>query len=332
MPEPTSRVEPRTPAAPAAAAHSADARGEPISRQHHQAKGLGLGAKLGLLALLLAAGGAAWWQWGREAPPAAPAPQASATAAAPAAGPEPSLAPEAAPAPAPSEAAATSHPIEPAADAQGRPPLVADDGQALAQAVSEWLGREATLRFVATDDLARRITATVDNLARGQAAVRLWPLHPVGGRMVVARTDDGGMTIAAENAARYDAVVGFVAGLNVEQGAALYRRVYPVLQQAYENLGYPGQRFNDRLVAVIDHLLATPDPTAPLALKLVQVHSQAQPGVPQAPQQPWLRYEFVDSELQNASAGQKILLRMGIGHTQRIKAQLRALRAQITKP
>lgn len=328
MPEPTSRMEPRTPAAP----HSADARGEPISRQHHQTKGLGLGAKLGLLALLLAAGGAAWWQWGREAPPAALAPQAPATAAAPAAAPEPSAAPEAAPAPAPSEAAATSHPIEPAADAQGRLPLAVDDGKGLAEAVSEWLGREATLRFVATDELARRTVGTIDNLARSQAPVQLWPLHPVGGRMVVARTDDGGMTIAAENAARYDAVVGFVTGLNVQQGAALYRRVYPVLQQAYENLGYPGQRFNDRLVAVIDHLLATPDPTAPLALKLVQVNSQAQPGAQLPPQQPWLRYELVDSELQNASAGQKILLRMGGGHTQRIKAQLRALRAQITKP
>ncbi|MDR2325290.1 MAG: DUF3014 domain-containing protein [Acidovorax sp.] len=325
MPEPTppqstNRTEPRGAVPPG------NAGAAPLSRQHHQAKGLGSGAKLGLLALLLAAAAAAWWQWGREVPP--PPASTPPALAAPAAPPQPDPAVTATPAePAPE---ATAHPIEPAADAQGRPPLAADDGKGLAETVSEWLGREATLRFVATDDLARRTVATVDNLARGQAAVRLWPLHPVGGRMVVARTDDGGMTIAAENAARYDAVVGFVTGLNVQQGAALYRRVYPVLQQAYENLGYPGQRFNDRLVAVIDHLLATPDPTAPLALKLVQVNSQAQPGA--QPQQPWLRYEFVDGELQNASAGQKILLRMGIAHTQRIKAQLRALRAQITKP
>jgi hypothetical protein len=50
-----------------------------------------------------------------------------------------------------------------------------------------------------------------------------------------------------------------------------------------------------------------------------------------APQQPWLRYEFADADLQSLSAGQKILLRMGVEHTQRIKAQLRALRAQITR-
>lgn len=322
-PRSTSRTE------PGSTAPFPSAGGEPISRQYHRAQGLGKGAKLGLFALLLAAGAAAWWQWGRETPPESLSPKVPA-AEAPTAEPAPPPTLQAAAAPAESEP--TAHPIEPAADAQGRPPLAAEDGNGLAQSVSEWLGRERTLRFVVTDDLARRIVATIDNLARGQAAVQLWPLHPVGGRMAVVRTDDGGMTIAADNAARYDAVVGFVAGLDVQQGAALYRRAYPVLQHTYENLGYPGQRFNDRLVAVIDHLLATPDPIGPLALKLVQVNSQAQPGVQQAPQQPWLRYEFVDSELQGASAGQKILLRMGIAHTQRIKAQLRAFRAQVTKP
>lgn len=299
-----------------------EARSEPISRQHHRKQGLGTAGRWALVAVvLLGAGYAGWYYWGRapatpETPPAAvPAPAA----------PAPAVTEPAPAAPAAEPAAAESHPLEPAADAQGRPPLAGGDGDGLAQAVTDWLGRERTLRFVATDALARRIAATVDNLARSQAASRLWPLHPVGGRMVVAQTDDGRMEIAPANAARYEAVVRFVVGLDVEQGGALYRRVYPVLQQAYEELGYPGQRFNDRLVAVIDHLLQTPEPAEPLALKLVQVQGQL------PSQQPWLRYEFADADLQSLSAGQKILLRMGVEHTQRIKAQLRALRAQITQ-
>ena len=299
-----------------------EARSEPISRQHHRKEGLGTTGRWALVAMvLLGAGYAGWHYWGRapaapETPPvAAPAPAA----------PAPTITEPAPAAPAAEPAADTSHPLEPAADAQGRPPLAGGDGDGLAQAVTEWLGRERTLRFVATDALARRIAAPVDNLARSQAASRLWPLHPVGGRMVVTQTDDGRMEIAPANAARYEAVVRFVVGLDVEQGGALYRRVYPVLQQAYEALGYPGQCFNDRLVAVIDHLLQTPEPPGPLALKLVQVQGQL------ASQQPWLRYEFADADLQALSAGQKILLRMGVEHTQRIKAQLRALRAQITR-
>lgn len=300
------------------------ASSEPISRQHHRNQGMGKGSQWALAAVvLLGAGYAGWYFWNKES--SAPAtPPVVASAPAPTA-PEAPAVIESTPAPAADPAAAESHPLEPAADDQGHPPLAAGDGEGVAQAVTDWLGRERTLRFVATDGLARRIVATVDNLARSQAAVRLWPLHPVGGRMAVTQTDDGKMEIAPENAARYEPVVRFVVGLDVQQAAALYRRVYPVLQQAYEELGYPGQRFNDRLVAVIDHLLQTPEPAGPLALKLVQVQGQL------PSKQPWLRYEFADGELQALSAGQKILLRMGVAHTQRIKAQLQELRAQITQ-
>lgn len=298
-------------------------RSEPISRQHHRAQGMGAGGKAALaLALLLGAGGA-WWWYGKPAKDAPPAEPPAATAPAPTeAAPEP-MPPAAQPIP--PEPAAASHPLEPAADAQGHPPLAGEDTGGLDTAVSTFLGREKTLRFVAADGLAQRIVATVDNLGRSQAATRLWPLHPVGGRMAVTQTDDGVMQIAPANAARYDALVGFVAGVDPVQAGALYRRVYPVLQGSYEALGYPGQRFNDRLVSTIDHLLQTPEPTDALTVKLVQVHGQV------ASQQPWLRYEFADEALQKHSAGQKILLRMGVAHTQRIKAVLRAVRAQVTQ-
>ncbi|WP_226858459.1 DUF3014 domain-containing protein [Diaphorobacter aerolatus] len=142
------------------------------------------------------------------------------------------------------------------------------------------------------------------------------------GRMAVVQTNDG-MQIAPENAARYDGVVGFVTAIDPAKAASVYKHVYPVLQHSYEELGYPGKQFNNRLVAVIDHLLTTPEPQGPLAIKLVQVQGE----VPS--QQPWLRYEFADPRLQSLSSGQKILLRMGPQNTQRIKSALRALRAQI---
>lgn len=296
-------------------------RSEPISRQHHRAQGMGGGRKLALAAVIVLLAGAGWWYWRSTQAPAPAAPVAAPTA--PPAAAEP--VPEAPAAPPPEAAAPEAHPLEPAADAQGRPPLAADDGAALSTAVSELVGREHTLRYVATDDLARRLVATLDNLPRSQAAARLWPLHPVGGRMVVTQTDDGGLTIAPANAARYDGLVQFLAGIDMVQAGALYRRIYPVLQKTYGDLGYPGQRFNDRLVQVIDHLLQTPEPAELPSLKLVQVQGQV------APKQPWLRYEFADAELQSLSAGQKILVRMGVAHTQRIKTLLRAARAQVVK-
>lgn len=200
--------------------------------------------------------------------------------------------------------------------------LTADDAQGLDRLVVEWLGQQA-LKFVVTPGLAHHIVATVDNLPRGHAAPRLWPLSPVGGQMALTSTEQGAAQIAAANSARYDALVGFVTSIAPSQAAQWYRQAYPVLQQAYENLGYPGQYFNDRLIAVIDHLLRTPQPTEPLAVRWVQVQGQV------APQQPWLRYEYADADLQALSAGQKILLRLGAAHRQRIQSYLQALRSQI---
>ena len=269
--------------------------------------------KIALLVAVLAALGYGGWRYMQraEAPPTAqqPAPEAPADAPAPA--------PEAS-----APVAEEDHPLEAEADEKGNPPLAADASTALEDAVRDWLGKENVLKFVAIDGLANRVVATIDNLPRSHAASRLWPLYPVGGRMAVQQANEG-LQIAPDNAARYNGVVGFVTSIDAAKAAAVYRRVYPVLQHSYEELGYPGKQFNNRLVAVIDHLIATPDLEGPLALKLVQVQGE----VPS--QQPWLRYEYADPKLEALSSGQKILLRMGPENSRRIKASLQTLRSQI---
>ena len=47
---------------------------------------------------------------------------------------------------------------------------------------------------------------------------------------------------------------------------AVYVRYYPLFQQAFRDLGYPNGHFNDRVVEVIDDLLAAPE--MPKAAKL----------------------------------------------------------------
>ena len=273
---------------------------------------------LGIAAL--AYGG--WWareHWAaqnRSQPSAAPAPLATPAApAAPVELPAPSLA-TAEPAEVPATPAQPQHPLAPAAQA-----LAADDAPSLDRMAREWLGARA-LQFLVMPGLAHHLVATIDNLPRGHAAPRLWPLSPVGGKLQT-QPNAQGLQIAAANSARYDAVVAFVTSLEPATVVQWYRQAYPVLQQTYEELGYPGQYFNDRLVAVIDHLLQTPQPQEPLDIRLVQVQGQV------APQQPWLRYEFADPDLQARSAGQKILLRLGSAHRATMMAYLQALRAQI---
>jgi hypothetical protein len=106
----------------------------------------------------------------------------------------------------------------------------------------------------------------------------------------------------------------------------MYRELYPLFQSAYEGIGFPGRHFNDRLVDVIDHLLATPEPTEPLTVQQVDVKG----SVPSL--RPWVRYEFSDPELEARSAGQKIFLRIGLEHQRRLKAKLAEVRRLVTQP
>src|SRR5690606_41131650 len=69
--------------------------------------------------------------------------------------------------------------------------------------------------------------------------------------------------------------------------------------------------FNDRLVQVLDLLIATPVHDEPLAVTLVEVKG------PVRSLRPWVRYEFADPALASLSAGQRMLLRMGPDHQRR---------------
>jgi len=100
--------------------------------------------------------------------------------------------------------------------------------------------------------------------------------------------------------------------LDAKRVAALYLRFYPLFQQAYEDLGYPGRYFNDRLVEAIDDMLAAPEIDKPIALVV-----------------PHVLYEFADPELESLSAGRKIMIRVGRGNEAILKAKLRELRQEI---
>ncbi len=108
--------------------------------------------------------------------------------------------------------------------------------------------------------------------------------------------------------------------VNIERAVRLYGRMYPLLQQAYADVGFPDRSFHVRLIEVIDLLLATPSVPEPLKVRLTEVKG----AIPST--RPWVRYEFDDPALEALSAGQKILLRSGPVNERRLKARLAELR------
>lgn len=256
---------------------------------------------------------AARWWWPRPVATVPPPPVAAHMT-------EPAAAPAVAAAPsAPALPAAT--PEVPAPEPQASaPPLAAAD---LGPAFVELLGAKAA-RWVERDDFARRFAATVDNLGRGHAASLLWPVNPTAGKFSVI-TYQGRTVIAPDNAARYRPFVQFFEQVDNVRAVALYARMLPLLQRAYEELGYPRQRFHARLLAVIDHLLAAPDAPELIDVQLTEVKG------PVPSLRPWVRYEFTDPALQAASAGHKLMVRVGATHQRRLKLKLQALRAELVR-
>lgn len=265
-------------------------------------------------AVLVAAalGGAAWWYWWRPAPEPE-LPPAVAESPAPAAEPEPVPAPEV------SEPQNPMDALEPPSTAL---PALQDSDAHMAQALNGLLGRDKVGSFLQVDGFVRRAVATVDNLTRSQAPARLWPVNPAPQRFQVEGAEEA-QAIAAANAARYKAFVAFAEAVPMDAAVKLYAQLYPLFQAAYEDLGYPSRYFNDRLIAVIDHLRAAPEPTGPVQVRLTKVEGEV-PSV-----QPWVRYEYADPELQALSSGQKMLVRVGLENERRLKTVLGELRRRV---
>jgi len=246
-------------------------------------------------AALVAVGGWYWYASRHRAPAAAPAP------------------PPAAPAPGANSEPQISHPIPGEGPGASALPALNDSDQVARDSFAGVLGKNPVGQFLVPQNIVRHIVVTVDNLPRNKVAVDLRPVKPTAGQTAVATQGDI-TTLSDANFARYAPLMRVVQEADVKSLAVVYERLYPLFQQSYEDLGYPGKYFNDRLVEVIDHLLQAPEVKGPVQLV-----------------QPKVFYEYADADLQGRSAGQKLLMRMGPGNERILKDKLRAFRAEIVK-
>lgn len=206
-----------------------------------------------------------------------------------------------------------NHPIDTQPANAAALPALAESDPAFRESLSGIFGHSLD-QFLVPKDMVRHIVATIDNLPRKKVAVQMWPLVPTGGAPAVDTQGDT-VTLSQSNSARYAPIMAVVRNTDTRQLAAVYKHFYPLFQQAYADLGYPEGYFNNRLVEVIDHLLETPEVKGPIAL--------TQPGV---------FYQFADPSLEERSAGQKLLIRMGSENMAELKLKLRELRREITRP
>lgn len=213
---------------------------------------------------------------------------------------------------APNVAPPIQHPL-PQAEVRDEPlPPLEQSDEPARDALTRTFG-DGILAFIVPNNFIRNFVATVDNLPRAKLAARLNPVKPVPGDFATRGNEDAA-TLSPDNYARYAQLVQLCQTTETQKLVDTYVHFYPLLQSAYEDLGYPDRYFNDRVVEVIDHLLATPEPKEPIGLK-----------------QPKVFYEFEDPRLEGLSAGQKALIRMGPAQAQATKTKLQDIRNRIAK-
>lgn len=187
------------------------------------------------------------------------------------------------------------------------------------------VGEAAAMQYFASDGLVARIVATVDMLGSRQVPGNIQAIQGPGGSFAAIEDPNPPAAILNEmdepvpqylsdpaNTRRYLAYVEMLEAIDAEQFAALYQQNYPLFQQAWRELGYTQTEFSDRLLEVIDELLATPTVQEPYRLV-----------------KPEAVYVFEDEELESLNAGQKIMLRMGADNAARVKSKLSEFRSAL---
>jgi hypothetical protein len=190
------------------------------------------------------------------------------------------------------------------------PPLDESDADVVG-GLTELFGQEAIAEHLMPERLVRNLVVTIDNVPRQLMALEQRPINATPGDFMTSG-DEGAIVLAPENYARYEPFVALVANIDAKTLVSFYRGLEPLFQEAYEDLGNPDRSFTMRLSEVIEHLLQTPTPRGEIALV-----------------QPSVLYRYADERLEKLSAGQKLLIRMGVDNASVIKGKLREIQAEL---
>ena len=216
------------------------------------------------------------------------------------------------PAPPPATSAQTTLPNENppalggAAEPVTIPALDASDRvvRMLVQALSE---SPAVMAWLPTNGLIRNFTVVVSNIADGATpAKQLKALRPSASFRISER--DGSTYVDPRSYDRYVLIADAIGSIDPAGAARLYATLKPRIEEAHRDLGSLNQSFDRTLERAILALLDTPIVDGPVRLR------------PKG-----IGYAYADERLESLSAAQKQFLRMGPRNMRIIKARLREI-------
>jgi hypothetical protein len=128
------------------------------------------------------------------------------------------------------------------------------------------LSRHPTIsRLLATSGLVRATALAVVQIGDGRTPVGPLEVIKPAGRLQLLGTTTGRIDPASYR--RWDPIVGGLVSIAPTDAAQLYVNVKPLLDEAYIDLGHPGEDFDAAIVRAIQMLADTPVLTDPVLVK-----------------------------------------------------------------
>lgn len=193
----------------------------------------------------------------------------------------------------------------------GEVPALVDSDAWLREIVSQISSHPQLAEWLVTPELVRGFVVVVDNMAEGTSPAKHLDMAAPEDKFGVREAEDK-IYVDPRNYDRFDLLVDVIESLDTEGSAELYSAIRPLCQQAYQDLGYPGEDFDATLRRAIQRVLATPVVDEPIELERKVT-----------------AYEFADPALEELSPAAKQLLRLGPENLQRLQTKLRALAGAI---
>jgi len=188
---------------------------------------------------------------------------------------------------------------------QELPPVKLDKSDDLVRELAQGLSSQPNFgAWLKTKDLIRKFTAAVDNIANGLSPRLQIEFFTQAEDLKVIKKDRK-FYVNPASYERYNLVVDVFDSLNVEECVTFYKKFKPLIQEAYRDLGYPKEDFDQTLFRAIVELLKTPVVRGDILVEKKIV-----------------TYMMVDQKLESLSEAQKHLLRMGPENVEIVQAKL----------
>lgn len=182
--------------------------------------------------------------------------------------------------------------------------------------------RKELLKLFVTEDIIRRVVVFVDNFSQGQLAYSHSPLVlPTDKFFAIEKTADNNINNAnttwlldESSAKRFSLYVDLLRSLDSDTLVDFYFEIKPLIDTAYQELGYPEQDFTDTLQATITQILDLDFPSQDIELI-----------------RPSVMYKFKDESLESLDDTDKLFLRLGKENILVIKSILLEINEKLSR-